>query len=119
MPISPHEDRVGGARHTTVECAHTKVTHRADHVLELHEVGTPYDAEDDGRNKGTEETFNCFLGGELDQRCTTDSDAPDVREDVVADHKGGRDPEPDHALEDIVDDEVTERLISERYLPVE
>jgi hypothetical protein len=51
-------------------------------------------------------TFNGFLGADLDQLCATESDTADVREDIVGDDQADRQEEPDHALEDVVHDEM-------------
>ena len=51
-------------------------------------------------------TFNSLLGADLDQLCASKSDTADVREDIVRDDQADRQEEPDHALEDVVHDEV-------------
>ena len=51
-------------------------------------------------------TFDGLLGADLDQLCATESDTADVREDIVGDNQADRQEEPDHALEDVVHDEV-------------
>ena len=51
-------------------------------------------------------TFNGLLGADLDQLRTAESDTADVREDIVGDDQADGQEEPDHALEDVVHDEV-------------
>jgi hypothetical protein len=51
-------------------------------------------------------TFNGLLGADLDQLRATESDTADVREDIIGDNQADRQEEPDHALEDVVHDEV-------------
>ena len=51
-------------------------------------------------------TFNGLLGADLDQLCATESDTADVREDIVGDDQADWQEEPDHALKDVVHDEV-------------
>ena len=92
---------------STVECADTELANGADHVVEAHEEGSPEDGEDDGAEERANKTFDGFLGGEFDERGTTDGYSPDVCEDVVTDDKGSGDPEPDHAFQNIVDNKVT------------
>lgn len=51
-------------------------------------------------------TFNSLLGADLDQLCAAESDTADVRKDIVGDDQADRQEEPDHALENVVHDEV-------------
>jgi hypothetical protein len=51
-------------------------------------------------------TFNSLLGADLDQLCATKSDTADVCKDVIGDDQADWQEEPDHALEDVVHDEV-------------
>jgi hypothetical protein len=52
------------------------------------------------------QTFNGLLRADLDQLCATKSDTADVGEDIVGDDQADGQEEPDHALEDVVHDEV-------------
>lgn len=106
LPVLPHENGVWFACDGDVECADAKVPDGTDHVVEAHEEGAPDDGEDDGAEKCADEPFDGLLWGEFDEGSAADGDSPDVGEDVVADDEGGGDPEPDHAFEDVVDDEV-------------
>ena len=104
-PLPPDEYRIGVAVQV-VKRAHAEVVHGANHVVEAHEVGRPHDAENDRAKERADEALDGLLGRELDERCAPDGDSPDVREDIVADDERRRHPEPDHTLEDVVDDEV-------------
>lgn len=78
----------------------------ADEVLVAHQDVGHEVAEDNSANPCAEETFNGLLGGKLDQLGATKGDTADVGEDIVGnDQRGGKE-EPDHALEDVVHDEV-------------
>ena len=52
-------------------------------------------------------TFDGLLGADLDQLCVSKSDTADVCEDIVGNDQADRQEEPDHALEDVVHDEVS------------
>ena len=52
------------------------------------------------------QTFNGLLGADLDQLCATKGDTADVRKDIVGNDQADRQEEPDHALEDVVHNEV-------------
>lgn len=64
------------------------------------------DAEENGKYPCANEAFHRLLGRQLDQLSPAEGDAADVGEDIVGDDKGSRQEEPDHALENIVHDEV-------------
>lgn len=51
-------------------------------------------------------TFDGLLRADLDQLGATESDTTDVCEDIVGDDKADWQEEPDHALKDVVHDEV-------------
>lgn len=51
-------------------------------------------------------TFYSFLRRQLDELGLAKGDSADVREDVVDDDQTDREEKPDHALEDVVHDEV-------------
>jgi hypothetical protein len=50
--------------------------------------------------------FDGLLGTQFDQLCAADCDPDDVGEDVVGDYQADWEEEPDHALKDVVHDEV-------------
>ena len=106
LPLAPHEDRVGLA-HELLPGVLAEVAHRANHVVESHEEGTPGDAESHGAEERADKALNRLLGRKLDQGRLAEGDAADVGEDVVADDERGGHEEPDHALKNVVHDEVT------------
>lgn len=77
-----------------------------DEVFVAHQEVRHGEAEDDGQDPGSDKAFDGLFGGELDQLSAAEGDAADVGEDVVCDNEGGGKEEPDHALEDVVHDEV-------------
>lgn len=81
--------------------------HRADHVVEAHEVRAPEHTEQEGTPESTYKPFDSFLRRELDQGCAPDRHAPHVCKYIIANNQRGGDPEPNHTLEDVVNDEVT------------
>lgn len=83
-----------------------EVVDRADEVLGAHQHVGQQAAPDDGHEPGADEALDGLLGGELNQLGAAEGDAADVGEDVVADDERGGQEEPDHALEDVVHDEV-------------
>lgn len=83
-----------------------EVVDGADEVLGAHQDVGQHGAPEDGHDPGADEALNRLLGGELDQLCLAEGDAAYVGEDVVADDERGGQEEPEHALEDIVHDEV-------------
>jgi hypothetical protein len=83
FPFFGKEDRVGSAL-DIAPYADTEVMHRADHVVELHEICAPKHAEDKGTPECTDEALNSFLRGKLDQRGATKGDPPDVCKHIVA-----------------------------------
>ena len=99
------EDGVGGAFQPGPEVG-AEVVDRADEVLVAHEDVGHKEAEDDGADPGADEAFDSLFGGELDQLGAAEGDAADVGEDVVGDDEADGEEEPDHALEDVVHDEV-------------
>ena len=89
-------------------CARAWQTHvdGADKVLGLHHQGSEEHGPDDGHDPGADETLDGLLGRQLDELGAAKGDAADVGEDVVGDDESGGEEEPDHALEDVVHDEV-------------
>ena len=106
LPFAPDEDRVGLAVELAAEGGHTEVPHRANHVVEAHEVGAPEETEDERTEERADESLDCLLGRQLDEGGASNSDTPDVGEDVVTDDEGCGNPEPDETLKDVVHDEV-------------
>lgn len=107
FPLSPDENRVRLAGQRTAERSDSQLSRWANHVVELHEVCAPENSEQDSAEESTDKALYGLLGGELDERSPPKSDTPDICEDVIADDQRGRHPEPDRALQDIVDNEVT------------
>ena len=111
LPLAPHEDRVGLA-HELLPGVLAEVAHRADHVVEAHEEGTPGYAKSHGAEERADKALNRLLGRKLDQGRLAEGDAADVGEDVVADDERRGNPEPDDTLQNVVDDEVAGRVLS-------
>ena len=107
IPVTPHEHWVGCAVQVTAPGAYAEVTDRADHVIKAHEVCAPEETEDERAEECADEALDCLLGRQLDEGRATNSDAPDVGKDVVADNEGRGDPEPNETFEDVVHNEVT------------
>lgn len=79
---------------------------RADEVLGArHDVGQQH-GEKDRHDPRANKALNRLLGGQLDELSAAKRNTADVREDVVGDDESGGEEEPDHALEDVVHDEV-------------
>lgn len=111
MPLLPNKYWVGRTLDITPG-RDSKIMHGTDHVVKAHEVRAPDHTEQQGTPKRTHKPFNSFLWGELYQRCTPDGHAPYICKGVIANNQGGGNPEPNHALKDIVNDEVTAKLPS-------
>jgi len=79
----------------------------ANKVFRAHENVGEEDAEQDRHDPSADEAFNGLLGGELDELGATESDTADVGKNVVGDDESGGQEEPNHALKDIVHDEVS------------
>lgn len=115
------EDRVDIAFETSEDVC-TQVVNRADKVFRSHEEVREKEANDDGADPGTDEacresahnlnqaclilTFDRLLGRDLDKLRPSKRDSTNVGKDVVDDDQAHGQEEPDHALEDIVHDEV-------------
>ena len=97
----------------TAPRADAEVVNGADHIVEAHEVGAPEETEDERTEERADESLDCLLGRQLDEGGASNSDTPDVGEDVVADDERRGNPEPDDTLQDVVDDEVAGRVLSE------
>lgn len=64
-------------------------------------------AKEDCHDPSSDKSFDSLLGGQLDQRSLAPEESKDVGPNVVGNHQGGRQEEPDQTLKDVVDDEVT------------
>lgn len=96
-------DRVSGS--AALSKAGTYVN-RANKVLgSSHDVDENH-AEKDSHDPGADEALDRLLGRKLDQLGAAKGDTADIGEDVVCNDESGRQEEPDHALEDVVHDEM-------------
>jgi len=77
-----------------------------DEVTILREEMCKYETKQNSEEPSAGEAFDGLLGGELDERGAAEGDAADVCPDIVCDDQGDGQEEPDHALEDVVHDEV-------------
>lgn len=111
-PFPPNKYRVGSAVNSAIKRADSEITHRADHIVKAHEVRSPDYSEDHGTEERPNEAFNCLLWREFDQGRAPEGDSPDVRKDIIADYKGSGDPEPDHAFQNVVDDEMARERVN-------
>ena len=93
---------------SSVECADTELANGADHVVEAHEVGAPEETEDECTEERADESLDCLLGRQLDEGGASNSDTPDVGEDVVTDDEGCGNPEPNETLKYIIDNEMAD-----------
>ena len=105
LPISPYEYGIGSTFHRT-PCTNAQVVHRADHILETHEIRAPQDTKDNSTPESADEAFDCFFWGEFDEGGVPESGPPDISEYVVANYDRRGDPEPNESFQNIVDDEV-------------
>ena len=100
------EDGVDVALKTSKDVG-AEIVDRANEILGAHQDVGQAKSEDDSENPSTNETFDGLFGTDLDELGATKGDATDVGEDVVGNDKSGREEEPDHALEDVVHDEMS------------
>lgn len=100
------EDRIGDTVETGPDIR-PEIVDRADEELVLHEEVGHDEAEDDGADPSTYETFDCLLGRDLDQLGSAERDSADVSEDIVGDNKRSGQEHPDHAFEHVVHGEVS------------
>jgi hypothetical protein len=80
---------------------------RADEVLVTNHNVRQEDTKYDRKEPGAEEAFPCLLWGDLNERRAAKGDATDIRKDIVCDDHGHGQEEPNHALEDVIDDEMS------------
>lgn len=79
---------------------------RADEVLgPRHDAGQEH-GEQDGHDPCTNEALDGLLGRQLDELSASESHAANIGKDIVGDDQRSGEEEPDHALEDVVHDEV-------------
>lgn len=79
---------------------------RTNKVLVASEEVRESKAEDDCEDPGTEKTLNSLLGTDFDELGTAKCDAANISKDIVRDDQGSGQEEPNHALEDVVHDEM-------------
>jgi hypothetical protein len=84
----------------------SEVLNGTDEVAELHQDVGQNQSDDNGAKPGSNKSFDGLLGRYLDKLGATESDAADVGEDVVGNDKRDGKEEPDHAFENVVDDEL-------------
>lgn len=85
----------------------TQVVDRADEVLGSHHDAGKDHGENDSHDPGTDKTLDSLLGRELDELGTSKENTANVSEDIVGDDQSSGQEEPDHALEDVVHDEMS------------
>lgn len=84
----------------------SEIIDRTDKVLVAHQEISQSEAEQDGEDPSSEETFDSLFGADFDQLCAAEGDTTDVCEDVIGDDKRSGKEEPNHAFENVVHDEV-------------
>lgn len=100
-----HKGRVGCALQSS-QNVRTEIIDRANKVLVAHEDVGHEVTETNGAEPGAQEPFNRLLRRQLDQLSAAESDTADIGEDIVCNHQGRGQEEPNHALQDIVHDKV-------------
>jgi hypothetical protein len=75
-------------------------------LVASHDIGQT-NTENDGEEPRAEETLPRLLWRNLDQRRAAEGNTTDIRKDVVCDDHGNRQEEPDHPLENVVDDKMS------------
>lgn len=85
----------------------TQICHRANEVLILHENVGHEIAKDDGADPCSNETLNGLLWRELDKLRATECNTANICKDVVRNDERCGQEEPDHALKDVVHDEMS------------
>jgi hypothetical protein len=79
---------------------------RADEVFVAGHDICKGDAENDGEEPCTKESFPRLLGRDFNQRRAAEGDATNVGKYIVCNDHGHGQKEPDHALENVIYDEV-------------
>lgn len=78
----------------------------ADEVLVAHEYIRHSEAKEYCQDPGSDKPLDCLLWGKLDQLRAAECDAANVSEDIVRNDQRSRQEEPDHALKDVVHNEM-------------
>jgi hypothetical protein len=99
------EDGVGFAFKASEDVG-TEIVDRADEVLGAHQNVGEAERKDDGKDPGADEAFDSLFRTDLDELSTTESNTTEVCKDIVGDDQSSREEEPDHALENVVHDEM-------------
>lgn len=84
----------------------TEVIDRADEILVAHQDIGHEVAETNGAKPSAQESFDRLLGRQLDQLRATKGKTADVGKNIVRDHQGCRQEEPNHTLQDVIHDKV-------------
>lgn len=84
----------------------SKIIDWTDKVFVAHQEVGQGETEKNGETPSSEETFDSLLGADLDQLCAAKGNTANVCKDIVGDDERCGKEEPDHALEDVVHDEV-------------
>jgi hypothetical protein len=84
----------------------TEVVDGADEVLVAHQNVGQAKCKDDGEDPGANEALDSLFRTDLDELSTAKGDTTDVGKDIVGDDQSSGEEEPDHALEDVVHDEM-------------
>lgn len=81
---------------------------KPNRTVKTHAPTKPANVSHDSTKNGSGpmDTFDCLLRANFDKLRTAESDTADVGEDIVGNDKADRQEEPDHALKDVVHDEV-------------
>jgi len=102
----PFEYVIGSALNVG-EGVRREILNWADHEVVTHEESSPGYGEDHGNEESSNETFDSLLRTQLDELVSTEEHTADVSSDIVHNDQRSGEPEPDHTLKDIVDDEMT------------
>ena len=99
------------ARGDSIRGRNTKKIHGtyidwADKVLIAHEYIRHGEAEENRQDPSADESLDCLLRRKLDQLRTAECDAANISENIVRDDERSRQEEPDHALKDVVHNEM-------------
>lgn len=84
----------------------TEIIDGANEVFVAHQHVGHEETEDDGADPSTNETLHSLLRRQLNQLSTAEGNTTDVSENVIGDDERCGEEEPNHALEDVVHDEV-------------
>lgn len=84
----------------------TEIIDGANEVFVAHQHVGHKETKDDRADPSTNETLHSLLRRQLNQLSTSEGDTTDVGENVIGDDKRRGKEEPNHALEDVVHDEM-------------